>query len=87
MTEQEWQDHYEITSRKGRIWKRSEIATRAIEILKSLVPGTTPPARRIAVLIVLDDPAFMRTRRGVVPARVVEDAAIEAMFRMQRGEA
>ena len=26
MTEAEWQDRYEITSTKGRIWKRSEIA-------------------------------------------------------------
>ncbi len=84
MTDQEWQDRYEITSTKGRIWKRSEVAKRAVEMLKSLAPGTTPPARRTAVLIVLDDPAFMRSRRGMVPARVVEDAAIEAMLRMQR---
>lgn len=87
MTEKEWQGHYEITSIKGRIWKRSEIAKRAIEMLKSLAPGTTTPTRRTAVLIVLDDPMFMRSRRGTVPARVIEDAAIEAMFRMQRGEA
>lgn len=85
MTDKEWQDHYEITSVKGRIWKRSEIAKRAAEILKSLLPGTTPPARRTSVLLVLDDPAFMRPRRGMVPARVVEDAAVEAMLRMQRG--
>ena len=84
MTEGEWQDHYEITSTKGRIWKRSEIAKRAIEMLKSLLPSTTSPARRTAVLLVLDDPTFMRPRRGMVPARVVEDAAIEAMLRMQR---
>ena len=84
MTESEWQDHYEITSTKGRIWKRREIAKRAVEMLKSLSPATTPPARRTAVLIVLDDPTFMRPRRGMVPARVIEDAAIEAMLRMQR---
>lgn len=84
MTESEWQDRYEITSIKGRIWKRSEVAKRAVEMLKSLSPETTPPARRTAVLIVLDDPTFMRSRRGMVPARVIEDAAIEAMLRMQR---
>jgi hypothetical protein len=53
-------------------------------MLKSLSPETTPPARRTAVLIVLDDPTFMRPRRGMVPARVIEDSAIEAMLRMQR---
>lgn len=84
MTEKEWQDRYEITSVKGRIWKRSEVAKRAIEMLRSLSPGTTPPARRTAVLLVLGDPEFMRGRRGMVPARVIEDAAIEAMLRMQR---
>ena len=84
MTDSEWQDHYEITSLKGRIWKRSEVAKRAVEMLKSLSPDTTPIARRTAVLIVLDDPTFMRSRRGMVPARVIEEAAIEAMLRMQR---
>jgi hypothetical protein len=84
MTAQEWQDRYEITSIKGRIWKRSEVAKRAIEMLKSLAPDTTPPARRTAVLLVLDDPTFMRPRRGMVPARVIADASIEAMLRMQR---
>ncbi len=84
MTDNEWQDYYEITSIKGRIWKRSEVAKRAAEMLKSLVPAATPTARRTAVLIVLDDPSFMRPRRGMVPARVIEDAAIEAMLRMQR---
>lgn len=84
MTEQEWQDRYEITSIKGRIWKRSEVAKRAIEMLKLLASDATPPARRIAVLLVLDDPTFMLPRRGMVPARVVSDVAIEAMLRMQR---
>ena len=84
MTDNEWQDHYEITSIKGRIWKRSDVAKRAVEMLKSLAPGTTSIARRTAVLIVLDDPTFMRPRRGMVPARVIEEAAIEAMLRMQR---
>ena len=84
MTDNEWQDRYEITSIKGRIWKRSEVAKRAVEMLKSLSPDTTSTVRRTAVLIVLDDPTFMRPRRGMVPARVIEEAAIEAMLRMQR---
>ena len=84
MTEKEWQNAHEITSTKGRIWKRSEVAKHAVAMLRSLLPDTTPVARRTAVMIVLDDPAFMRGRRGTVPARVVEAAAIEAMLRMRR---
>ena len=86
LTDSEWQDRYEITSTKGRIWKRSELRKRAAERLKSLLPGKTAAARRIAVQAVLDDPTFMRGRRGMVPARVVEDAAIEAMLRVSREE-
>jgi hypothetical protein len=85
MTEQEWQERYEITSTKGRIWKRSEIRKRAVDMLKSLLPDTTSIARRTAVQLVLDDPTFMRGRKGTVPARVIADSAIEAMVRMQRG--
>jgi HEAT repeat protein len=84
LTDKEWQERYEITSLKGRIWKRGEIAKRAVAMLRSLAPDAAPIVRRTAVLIVLDDPTFMRGRRGTVPARVVEDAAIEAMLRMQR---
>ena len=85
MTEQAWQERYEITSTKGRIWKRVEIRKRAVEMLKSLLPGVlSVTARRVAVQLVLDDATFMRPRRGMVPARVIEDAAIEAMFRLSR---
>lgn len=84
MTDKEWQDRYEITSTKGRIWKRSELCKRAAEMLKTLSPSTTPVARRVAVQAVLDDAAFMRGRKGTVPARVIEDAAIEAMLRLSR---
>ena len=84
MTDKEWQERYEITSTKGRIWKRGELRKRASEMLKSLLPGKTPVARRLAVQLVLDDPAFMRSRKGMVPARVIEDAAIEAMLRLSR---
>jgi hypothetical protein len=48
--------------------------------------GTTPVARRAAVQAVLDDGAFMRWRKGTVPARVIEDAAIETMLRLSRGD-
>ena len=82
MTEKEWQERYEITSTKGRIWKRVELRKRAAEMLKALSPNTTPIARRTAVQIVLDDPTFMQSRKGMVPVRVIQDAAIEAMRRM-----
>jgi hypothetical protein len=84
VTEKEWQDFYEITSTKGRIWKRSELRKRAAEMLKTLDPKATPVARRTAVLHVLDDATFMRLRRGEVPARVIEAVSIEAMLRMSR---
>ncbi len=87
MTEKEWQERYEITSTKGRIWKRGELRKRAAELLKSLMPlmpVRTPVARRAAVQAVLDDAAFMRPRKGMVPARVIEDVAIEAMLRLSR---
>ena len=84
MTEKEWQERYMITSTKGRIWKRSELRKRASEMLKSLLPGKTPVARRTAILAVLDEATFMRPRTGMVPARVIEEAAIEAMLRLMR---
>ena len=87
MTEKEWQDHYEITSIKGRIWKRVELRKRSSEMLKSLLPSAMPVARRAAVQLVLDDSTFMRSRKGMVPARVIEDAAIEAMIRLNRNPA
>ena len=82
MTDGEWQARYEITSTKGLIWGRREIAKRAVELLKTLFPGTEPPARRAAVSRVLDDPTFMRFRRGMIPARVIEDVATTAMLRI-----
>ena len=87
MTESEWQERYEITSLKGRIWKRVELRKRASEMLKSLLPSATPVARRAAVQLVLDDATFMRPRKGMVPARVIEDTAIEAMLRINRSPA
>jgi hypothetical protein len=87
MTESEWQERYQITSIKGRIWTRIMIRKRASEMLRSLMPGETPIARRTAVELVLDDPAFMRSRTGMVPARVIADSAIEAMLRMMQRKA
>jgi len=84
VTEKEWQDRYEITSTKGRIWKRSELRKRASEMLKLLRSDMTPTARRAAVQSVLDDASFIRPRKGEVPARVIEAVAIEAMLRVAR---
>jgi hypothetical protein len=84
VTEKEWQERYEITSMKGVIWKRSELRKRASEMLKSLLPGKTPVARRTAIQAVLDDVSFMRPRTGMVPARIIEESAIEAMLRLMR---
>ena len=82
MTEQEWQERCMITSTKGRIWKRSEIRKRAADKLRALLPDTAPLLRRTAVQLVLDDPAFMRPRTGMVPARVIEDSSMEAYLNL-----
>ena len=90
MTETEWQKLYEITSIKGRIWKRCDIVNRSSALLKKLLSAmpalskTAQSARRGSLLILLDDPVFMHPRRGMVPARVIEDTAFEAMYRMAR---
>jgi hypothetical protein len=82
MTEKEWQDRYEITSLKGRIWKRSEVLTRASELLKKFMQDMSPIALRTAIAGVLDDVSFMCSRKGMIPARVVEDVQMEAMLRL-----
>jgi hypothetical protein len=82
VTEKEWQDRYEITSIKGRIWKRSELLKRAAERLKTFMPDKPPSVLRTAVLLVLDDESFMRFRKGTIPARVIDDAQMEAMLRL-----
>lgn len=84
MTEMKWQEHYEITSTKGRIWKRRALGKRAAESPKALLPGKTPGTRRAAGQAVLDDATFTRGRKGPVPARVIEAAAIEEMLRISR---
>lgn len=82
MTEAEWQDRYRVTSRRGRIWTRDEVRQCSAAMLRSLRPDYALIARRTAVQLVLDDEAFMRPLTGMVPARVVEDVAFEAMRRI-----
>ena len=83
MTEKEWQDRYEITSRTGKIWTRREVAKRAIDMAHGLLLGAKHRGLiRAEVDLVLDDDAFMRARRGMVPARVVEDVAFRAFYKL-----
>lgn len=83
MTEKEWQERYMITSTKGVIWKRSEIAKRAIDMAYGLLLRAQPRSViRSAIEPVLDNDSFMRTRYGMVPARVVEDVAFEAFYKL-----
>lgn len=79
----QWQERYQITSRTGKIWTRSEVMKRAIDVAYGLLLRARPRAViRAAIELVLDDEAFMRPRTGMVPARVVEDAAFEAFFKL-----
>jgi len=83
VTDKEWQARYEITSLKGKIWTRSEVAKRAIDLAYGLLSQAQPrTVIRTEVELVLDDTKFMTPRTGMVPARVVEDAAWEAFYKL-----
>ena len=83
MTEKEWQERYQITSLKGKIWTRSEVRKRAVDMAYGLLMHEQPRSViRSAVELALDDDKFMRQRYGMVPARVVEDVAFEAFFKL-----
>ena len=76
MTEKEWQERYEITSTKGRIWKRVELRKRAVDAAYGLLLHKLSRAViGTEVGRLLDNDAFMRGRRGMVPARVIDDLA------------
>ncbi len=79
----QWQECYQVTSRSGKIWTRSEVLKRAIDMAHGLLMHEKTRALiRAAIEPVLDDDAFMRPRTGMVPARVVEDAAFEAFHKL-----
>lgn len=79
----QWQDRYQVTSRSGKIWTRSEVVKRAIDMAYGLLARECSRAAiRAVVEPVVDDDAFMRPRTGMVPARVVEDAAFEAFHKL-----
>ena len=79
----QWQERYRITSRNGKIWTRSEVLKRAIDMAHGLLMREkTRGLIRAAIEPVLDDDTFMRSRAGMVPARVVEDAAFEAFYKL-----
>lgn len=83
MTEKEWQDRYQITSSKGRIWTRAEVRKRAVDMAYELLMHDQPESVIRAVIEpVLDDEMFMRYRTAMVPARVVEDVAFEAFHKL-----
>ena len=66
-----WSDRYMITSVTGRVWSRAMVRRSALSW--SLRPALPYDAQDIDAL--LDDDAWMRRRRGEIPARVVEALA------------
>jgi hypothetical protein len=59
--DKQWQDRYAITSRTGKIWTRSEVLKRAIDMAHGLLMRERPRSViRVALEPVLDDDAFMR---------------------------
>ncbi len=79
MTESEWAERYEITSLRGRIWTRPMLRKRVLDRARALFLPVEPKH----VDAVLNDDAFMRFRRGEIPARVVEAIHDEARTRQQ----
>ena len=78
--DKDWQQRYEITSRTGKIWT---VLKRAVDTAHGLLMREkSRSVIRAALESVLDDEAFMRPRTGMVPARVVEDAAFEAFYKL-----
>lgn len=72
-----------VTSRNGKIWTRSEVLKRAVDTAYGLLMRERARSViRAALELVLDDDTFMRSRTGMVPARVVEDAAFEAFYKL-----
>ena len=86
LTDKAWQERYSITSIKGKVWTRTELLNRAVRIAAMLLPEQPRSVIRTAVHLVLDDPEFMRRHAGMVPARVIEDSAMEAFLRIRRRE-
>ena len=81
--DKQWQQRYTITSHTGKIWSRSEVMKRAVDAAHGLLMRErSRSVIRAAIEPVLDDDAFMRPRAGMVPARVVEDAAFEAFYKL-----
>jgi hypothetical protein len=81
--DKQWQERYAITSRNGKIWSRSEVVKRAIDRAHGLLSGShTRGVIRTVIEPVIDDDTFMRPRTGMVPARVVDDAAFEALYKL-----
>lgn len=70
-------DRYQITSIKGRIYTRAMLLSAAMRGPMAKLHRVT----RKEVAAVLDDDQWMRTRRGEIPARVIEEALLEAAVR------
>ena len=81
LTDEEFMTAYRVTSTRGRLYGRGMLlaaATRTVIARACKVP-------RQAIGAVLDDPAFMRPLAGMVPARVADEAVLEAIRRGELG--
>jgi hypothetical protein len=77
LTDEEFMIAYRVTSTRGRLYSRGMLlaaTTRTVIARACKVP-------RQAIGVVLDDPAFMRPLAGMVPARVADEAVLEAIRR------
>jgi hypothetical protein len=70
-------DRYQITSTRGRVYTRSMLLSAAMRGPWAKLFQVS----RAQVGAVLDDVAWMKRRRGEIPARVVEAALLEAAVR------
>lgn len=70
-------ERYQITSTRGRAYTREMLLNAATRCWLA----RTSKVSRVHIAAVLDDDAFMRPHRGEIPARVAEEAVLEAMVR------
>lgn len=77
VTDNEFMAAYRIVSIRGRVYSRDMLLNAATRT--AVARACKVPRRDIRV--VLDDPKFMRPLAGMIPARVVEEAVLEAIGR------
>ena len=82
-----WKDRYMITSARGRVWSRREVASLCRRHVRRIWSGLPRCVALVAAVDgVLDDDGWMRRRRGETPVAVAREVEIEASWRVGQAE-